>query len=121
MGSRLSRSCRSCALVGALLSAPTTATAQSPPAKVFNPDISVIGNAHAWVGHNAVDPQPSIELHESELGLQAIVDPYARADFFLTFGSEKGDVGVEEGYLTFLNLPWDLLVKAGRMKGAFGK
>ncbi|HEV8268138.1 MAG TPA: hypothetical protein VGR00_07895, partial [Thermoanaerobaculia bacterium] len=34
---------------------------------------------------------------------------------------EKGDVGVEEGYITFLNIPGDLLVKAGKLKGAFGK
>jgi len=27
-------------------------------------------------------------LHESEVGLQAIIDPYARADAFLSFGEE---------------------------------
>lgn len=107
------------ALLGAVSSA---ALAQTPQTgNVFNPNISVIGNALGTAGHNAVDPTPALELHEAELGLQAIVDPYARADFFLTFGSERGDVGVEEGYVTFLNLPGDLLVKAGRMKGAFGK
>jgi hypothetical protein len=89
--------------------------------KIFNPDISVIGNFLGFAGSNDVDPQPSLALKESEIGLQAIVDPYARADFFLTFGSERGDVGVEEGYITFLNLPGDLLVKAGKVKGAFGK
>jgi hypothetical protein len=107
------------ALLGALSPA---ALAQTPQTgNVFNPNISVIGNALGTAGHNAVDSTPALELHEAELGLQAIVDPYARADFFLTFGSERGDVGVEEGYVTFLNLPGDLLVKAGRMKGTFGK
>lgn len=104
-----------------LLSAETLLAQLSPSSKVFNPDISVIGNALAIAGRNDVDPLPGLALKESELGLQAIVDPYARADFFLTFGSEKGDVGVEEGYITFLNLPGELLVKAGRLKGAFGK
>jgi hypothetical protein len=88
---------------------------------VFNPNISVIGNALGIAGHNPVDNQPSLQLRESEIGLQAIVDPYARADFFVTFGSQKGDVGIEEGYITFLTVPGDLLLKVGRLKGAFGK
>jgi len=31
-------------------------------------------------------PSRSLELHESEVGLQAIIDPYARADAFISFG-----------------------------------
>src|SRR5215470_17739371 len=73
----------------------------SPPAKVFNPDISAIGNFLAIAGHNTVDNQPSLQMRESEVGLQAVVDPYARADFFLTFGLNPGEVAVEEGYITF--------------------
>ncbi len=88
---------------------------------VFNPNMSVIGNFLGFAGHNSVDNQPSLQLKESEIGLQAVVDPYARADFFVTFGSEKGDVGIEEGYLTFLTVPGDFLVKVGKMKAAFGK
>ena len=111
------------AVLAALLGAVSPAAlAQTPQTgNVFNPNISVIGNALGFAGTNPVDSQPSLQLEESEVGLQAIVDPYARADFFLTFGSQKGDVGVEEGYITFLNLPADLLVKVGRLKGAFGK
>ncbi len=97
------------------------AAAQTPPSKVFNPDISAIGNFIGIAGHNDVDNQPALQMHESEVGLQAIVDPYARADFFLTFGLNPGDVAVEEGYVTFLNLPGEILVKVGKMKGAFGK
>ena len=100
------------------------AGAQSAPAQpgnVFNPNISVIGTALGIAGHNPVDNQPSLQLRESEIGLQAIVDPYARADFFVTFGSETGNVGIEEGYITFLTVPGDLIVKVGKLKGAFGK
>jgi hypothetical protein len=100
------------------------AAAQAAPAQtgnVFNPNISVIGNALGFVGHNSVDNQPSLQLKESEIGLQAIVDPYARADFFVTLGSQSGDVGIEEGYITFLTLPGDFIVKAGKFKAAFGK
>jgi hypothetical protein len=105
--------------------AASEARPQTAPAaqtgNVFNPNISVIGNALGIAGHDDVDDQPSLQLRESEIGLQAIVDPFARADFFVTFGSEKGDVGIEEGYVTFLTVPGDLLVKVGRIKGAFGK
>lgn len=55
-------------------------------AKALNPDISAIGDFIAVAGHNTVDPSPSLQMHESELGFQAIIDPYARGDFFLSFG-----------------------------------
>jgi hypothetical protein len=108
-------------LVPILLAAGTASAQTAQTGNVFNPNISVIGNALGIVGHNPVDNQPSLQLRESEIGLQAIVDPFARADFFVTFGSQKGDVGIEEGYITFLTVPGDFLLKVGRLKGAFGK
>jgi hypothetical protein len=101
---------------------PTPAPTPAAPAQTanyFNPSISVIGNFLAVGGKNEIQNLPSASLRESELGLQAIVDPYARADFFLSAGEH--DISVEEGYLTFTALPWDLLVKLGRMRVAFGK
>lgn len=87
--------------------------------KVFNPDIAVVGNFTGAVGENEIDPRPSLSLQEAEASLQAIVDPFARADFFLTFSPEE--VGVEEGYITFTSLPAGLLMKAGKFKASFGK
>jgi len=59
-------------------------------------------------------------MHESELGVQAIIDPYARGDFFLTFG-EQG-VGLEEGYITFTALPRKFSSPGwAKMRAAFGK
>jgi hypothetical protein len=58
-------------------------------------------------------------MHESEASFQAVVDPYARADFFLSFGEEG--VELEEGYATFTSLPGGLLTRAGKMRAAFGK
>ena len=66
-----------------------------------------------------LNPQPALEMHESEASLQAIVDPYARADFFLSFGPEG--VEVEEGFVSFPTLPGGLLMKVGKLRGAFGK
>jgi hypothetical protein len=87
--------------------------------KVFNPDIAVIGDFLGAAGRNRENPSPAMEMHESEASFQAIVDPYARADFFISFGEEGVDL--EEGYLTLTTLPGGLLTKVGKMRSAFGK
>jgi len=88
--------------------------------KVFNPDIAVIGDFLGAVGQNdSPFATPALELHEVEATFQAIVDPYARADFFLVFAPDE--VGVEEGFLTFTSLPAGLLMKVGKMRASFGK
>jgi hypothetical protein len=91
----------------------------SQTSNYFNPAISVIGNFLAVGGQNRVENLPSAELRESEVGIQAIVDPYARADFFLSFGEQN--VAVEEGFVTFTSLPQGLLARVGRMRASFGK
>ena len=88
-------------------------------AKALNPDIGVIGDFVGKAGGNSVQPTPSLEMHESEISFQAIVDPYARGDFFLSFG-ESG-VNLEEGYITLTALPAGLVTKIGKMRSAFGK
>jgi hypothetical protein len=93
--------------------------AASAASKIFNPDIAVIGNLLGAAGRNTVNPAPALQLQESEASFQAIVDPYARGDFFIAFGEEG--VAVEEGYITFPALPGGLLFKAGKMRAAFGK
>jgi hypothetical protein len=91
----------------------------SATSKVFNPDIAVVGNFLGTAGQNTVSPGPALEMAESEVSFQAIVDPYARADFFMAFGEEGVDL--EEGFLTFPAIPGGLLVKVGKMRAAFGK
>ncbi len=85
--------------------------------KIFNPDIAVIGDFLGAAGKNPT--APTLEMHEAEASFQAVVDPYARADFFLTFGPDE--VGIEEAFLTFPTLPAKLLMKVGKMRTAFGK
>ena len=87
--------------------------------KVFNPDMAVIGNFVGAAGKNEVNPFPSLRLNEAEVSFQAIVDPYARADFFLAASPEG--LEVEEGFITFPTLPGGLLMKVGKMKAQFGK
>jgi hypothetical protein len=88
-------------------------------AKVLNPDISAIGDFIGAAGHGANRKIPALQMHESELGFQEVIDPYARADFFISFG-EHG-VDLEEGFLTFTALPAGLQLKVGKMRAAFGK
>jgi hypothetical protein len=87
--------------------------------KIFNPDMAVIGNFVGAAGRNPVSPIPALRLNEAELSFQAIVDPYARADFFL--GASPDGLTIEEGFLTFPTLPAGLLMKVGKMKAQFGK
>ena len=87
--------------------------------KALNPDISVIGNFWGAIGRNTVRPVPALEFHEAEIAFQAIVDPFARADFFLSLGREG--VELEEGYLTFSSLPAGFVARVGKMRAAFGK
>jgi hypothetical protein len=87
--------------------------------KIFNPDMAVIGNFVGAAGKNPVNPLPALHLNEAELSFQAIVDPYARADFFL--GATPDGLTIEEGFLTFPTLPAGLLMKVGKMKAQFGK
>ena len=91
----------------------------SAMSKIFNPDMAVIGNFLGAVGDNKVESAPALELHEAELSLQAIVDPYARADFFLS--ASPNGLEIEEGFVTFTTLPGGLLAKVGKMKEQFGK
>jgi len=96
------------------------------------PDISAIGSGAAvW---NTLDvpvesprsgPVPMAPhkvtpvFEELELGIQAVVDPYARADAFISFGSDG--VEVEEAYLTTLSLPAGFQIRAGKLKSPFGR
>lgn len=95
------------------------AQASAVNATFFNPAIAVIGNFLASVGNNPVQSTPAFQLRESEISFQAVVDPYARADLFLSFSNDG--VQVEEGYVTFLNLPWQTQAKVGKFKVQFGK
>jgi hypothetical protein len=91
----------------------------SASAKALNPDIGIIGNLVTAAGRNTINPPKSLCLQESEISLQAIVDPYARADFFLAIGEEG--IEVEEGYVTFPAVPGGFVVKAGKMRASFGR
>ena len=88
-------------------------------AKALNPDISLNGDFRGSLGNNIVRPVPGLEMHEAELGIQSVIDPYARGDVFISFG-ESG-VSVEEAYVTLTALPGEFVGKVGKLRAAFGK
>src|SRR5262245_42932025 len=81
--------------------------------------MAVIGNFIGAAGNNDIAPRSALKLDEAEMSFQAIVDPYARADFFLS--ASPDGLEVEEGYITFTSLPGKLLLKTGKMRAQFGK
>jgi hypothetical protein len=102
---------------------------QTPPAPVagtggpssLNPQISVIGDFLGAANENVPDFEgESLDLREVEIAFQAQLDPFARADFFVTIPSLE-DVEMEEGYLTLLALPSDFLVRLGKVRVPFGR
>jgi hypothetical protein len=97
------------------------------------PDISAIGNfALAYDSADTASLSPRGEadpvsrahqltplFQELEVGLQSVVDPYARADIFLAFSPEGAEL--EEASLTTLALPAGLQLRGGTFHSAFGR
>ena len=90
----------------------------------FNPDISAIGDVLFHAGENEEGVEENrFQFRELELAFGSAVDPYGRADFFVSIEEEDGEfaVDLEEGYFTFETLPHDLKARAGKFYSAFGK
>ncbi len=102
--------------------APSSGQVRTSPTTL--PDISLIGDFRVSYINNA-KRNFDAGINEAELSLQSVVDPYARADFFITV--ERNPVtgtfsaGLEEGYLTTLSLPAHLQLKVGKFKSAMGR
>ena len=102
-------------------SSPSGVTAPPAGSNLLNPNISAIGWFQGQAG-DALDrtDTSAFQLREVELGYQATVDPYSRADFFISVSPDEG-IDVEEGYLTLLTLPAGFSAKLGKFRSNFGK
>ena len=100
-------------------SAPLGSSAAGSSGTIFNPRISMIGNIVGTAGDAGGEGRESFSLEEAEMSLDAFVDPYARARFYIGFGEHGAEL--EEGYIDFINLPGDLTMKAGKLRASFGK
>ncbi len=98
----------------------------------LNPDISVIPRflIESDDGQKLDEgkrefSRPDFMFQELEVGLQSYLNPYARADIFLTLpgpNAEEGKLGLEEAYATILRgLPLDLNLRVGKYRVEFGK
>ncbi|MGQ0792860.1 MAG: hypothetical protein ACT4NX_02115 [Deltaproteobacteria bacterium] len=94
----------------------------------LNPDISAIGLFSAayfsedepFVRAEADPENTGVNLQEIEIGFQASIDPYLRADSFFSIGREG--IETEEAYATtLLTLPLNLQIRAGLMRAKFGR
>jgi hypothetical protein len=109
---------------------PTPSALPTPGARGFqtlNPDISAILDLATglYTNENVVksgdDPQASgFRVQEVEIALQQVVDPYFRADIFLTIPNLSG-LEVEEAYLTATSLPGNLQLRAGIFRAQIGR
>jgi hypothetical protein len=121
--------------------AATSATTGSAPQTLFrgsqslNPDLSAILDADfGWQRRapqllSGDDPDLQAEgtrhalgftVQEVELAFSAIVDPYFKGEVYLTIPNLAG-IEVEEAFVTTTSLPWNLQVKGGSFRSAFGR
>jgi hypothetical protein len=112
---------------------PAAPAGASPASRLLLlPDLAAVGSfALAWNdwdvealsprdGPYAPTPEePAFLFEEVEVAIQAVVDPYARADVFVALTPEG--VEVEEAFLTTLGLPAGLQLKAGKIRSPFGR
>jgi hypothetical protein len=124
---------------GSTDSAPAPQAAPASPLmrgmQSLNPDLSAIidtnagfqTTAPAWAAGD--DPQlpahanghhAGFTAQEVEVALSAIVDPYLKGEVYLTIPNLSG-LEVEEAVATTTSLPWNLQVRAGSFRGAFGR
>src|SRR3954464_6915420 len=75
-----------------------------------DPDLHADGTRHAL----------GATVQEVELALSAIVDPYFKGEVYLTIPNLEG-IEVEEAFATTTSRPWNLQIKAGSFRSAFGR
>ncbi|HJR43795.1 MAG TPA: hypothetical protein VJ812_17005 [Gemmatimonadaceae bacterium] len=111
-------------LEGAAAATPERATPRQGPGASnvrLLPDVSAIGDVLSDFSPDGstLEEGERVQIREIELGFQAAVDPYFRADIFL--GLHADAIEVEEAYLTAVALPWGLQGRIGRFHMPIGK
>jgi hypothetical protein len=103
------------AKVAALQAAP----AAPAPATTPTPGPAAVAVPAGAAG--AGGPQGSLTYYGNAATASKVFNPdiSARGDFFLTYGPDE--IGVEEAYISFPAAPGGFLLRAGKMRDAFGK
>ncbi|HEX5720964.1 MAG TPA: hypothetical protein VF179_32730 [Thermoanaerobaculia bacterium] len=82
----------------------------------LNPEISVTGD---MVGFYSDQGREDFDAREFELSFQSALDPFSLTKWTLAFSPEEG-VDIEEGYISYTNLPGGLGLTAGKFRQNFG-
>jgi hypothetical protein len=82
----------------------------------LNPEISITGDL---VGFTTDVDREDFDAREFELNFQSALDPFSLTKWTLAFSPEEG-VDIEEGYVTYTNLPGGLGLTAGKFRQNFG-
>jgi hypothetical protein len=99
---------------------------------LFNPEITVFGDLGGSLSTDGDDKRFNrFNLREFEIDFRAAVTPWVDGALILAAGEHVEQEGgeseihthlhVEEGYLNFHTLPYDLALKAGKFRAAFGR
>ncbi|MCH8205342.1 MAG: hypothetical protein IID09_09265, partial [Candidatus Hydrogenedentes bacterium] len=101
---------------------PARATTASRISQTLNPDIGLVVDLVGFLSESRGDEEGNdkFSVRELELVIGHEIDPYTRFDSTITF-SDTEDVEIEEAYVTFGSLPWQLNLRAGRMRPNIGK
>jgi len=82
----------------------------------LNPEISMTGD---MVGFTSDRDREDFDAREFELNVQSALDPFSVTKWTLSFSPEEG-VDIEEGYISYTNLPGGLGLTAGKFRQNFG-
>lgn len=85
-----------------------------------------VGLASEWIGSASTERGSNeltnkLQLRETELALGGYVDPYHRADVLLVWNGVEDEVELEEGFLTFFNLPEGFRARVGKFRSRTGR
>ena len=99
---------------------------------LYNPSLTIFGDLGGSLSSDGADKTSNrFNLREFELDARTAIAPFADGVFIATFGEEieQDSMGVadvqtvtdvEEGYVRFHQLPFDLTGKIGKFRSAFG-
>lgn len=85
----------------------------------LNPEISITGDLVGFYTDHAGETREDFDAREFELNFQSALDPFSLTKWTLAFSPEEG-VDIEEGYISYTNLPGGLGLTAGKMRQTFG-
>lgn len=100
----------------ALTTADVAAAGSERNLNQLNPEISITGD---MVGVYTDQGREDFDAREFELSFQSALDPFSVTKWTLAFSPEEG-VDIEEGYISYSNLPGGLSLTAGKMRQTFG-